>query len=411
MLVYNYFSSVNSNIFIPISTNQTLQSNKNYIATTNSTVQLPSTIIIGDTISLATNSTSVLRVGLPSGYSIINPVTNEIITVAQVGGINLTSSQSIQLVYQGANLWSITYLTSVNSLIKYWDCAGGICSESYLGNYTSLANCQSLLVPATFTGGQCPVFYIVDSTLYRTNLQGVESIQELSEVGALGAIQSIETDYGVDTLTNGKTSITWKLKTTNGLIFLSSNSGGNGIGYVSGRGVITGIRLRDAGTTDNCGNLPASCPIQYWQCSGGQCTFSSTPTPYTSQAACQSAIIQPGFTGGQCPNIEYVVEFDYIVHNPNYGASTWSSRLNDADIPIGSNRLKPMRINGSIASIIKNASSNIIEARNSAGQLVTESSSIGSIANGFTLDFTLHGVKRSDGQLDNCGSLLPTCPV
>lgn len=151
MLVYNYFPSISNNIFNSIVQNQVLKSNTNYLATTNSAVTLPVMPVIGDTISLATNSDSSLRVGLPTGYSIKNFITNEII---QSGGIAIASSQSVQLIYQGANLWLMVYSTSANSLVKHWGCSGGICSENYLGSYNSLVDCQAALLPPIFSGGQ-----------------------------------------------------------------------------------------------------------------------------------------------------------------------------------------------------------------------------------------------------------------
>ena len=70
-----------------------------------------------------------------------------------------------------------------------------------------------------------------------------------------------------------------------------------------------------------------------------------------------------------------------------------------------------MRINGAVVSVMKNATTNVIEARNSAGQLVTEASSIGTIANGYSVDLTVRGTKRSDALTDTCGNAPSTCPV
>jgi len=105
-----------------------------------------------------------------------------------------------------------------------------------------------------FTGGQCAFFYLVTYTLYKTDLNGVESIQEQGLSGAQGAIQDIVVTYGSDTPSAGKTSLTWNIKTSNGNVFAGSISSGSGTGFASGRGVINSVRPRD-GQIDSCGNV------------------------------------------------------------------------------------------------------------------------------------------------------------
>jgi len=127
-----------------------------------------------------------------------------------------------------------------------------------------LRNLPSLLAPRPtplgipytppFTGGQCTFFYLVTYTLYKTDLNGVESIQEQGLSGAQGAIQDMVVTYGSDTATAGKTSLTWSIKTSNGNVFAGSISSGSGTGFASGRGVINSVRPRD-GQTDSCGNV------------------------------------------------------------------------------------------------------------------------------------------------------------
>ena len=141
-----------------------------------------------------------------------------------------------------------------------WSCFGGVCSLSANGVYASQSQCESALILPSFTGGQCLVTYIVNATLYKTNLAGVETVQENSQAGAAGAILGIDVTYGADTASNGKQSVTWRVKNTNGFVFVSSIASNAGTGIISGRGVITSVVRVDA-QPDNCGNPPATCPI------------------------------------------------------------------------------------------------------------------------------------------------------
>jgi len=149
--------------------------------------------------------------------------------------------------------------------IWLWNQASDIASG--VGDF--LRNIPSLLAPKPtplgtsftppFTGGQCAFFYLVTYTLYKTDLNGVESIQEQGLSGAQGAIQDIVVSYGSDTPNAGKTSLTWSIKTSNGNVFAGSISSGSGTGFASGRGVINSVRPRD-GQIDSCGNVGNPAP-------------------------------------------------------------------------------------------------------------------------------------------------------
>lgn len=267
MLIYNYFSS-GGNIFSPIIQNQVLKSNSNYLATVSSTVQLPFLPVIGDTISLATNSVALLKVGLPNGYAIKNSITNEII---QGGGLTLASSQSVQLIYQEANLWSVIYSTSINSLVKHWGCTGGICSENYLGNYTSLTDCQSALLPPLFLGGQISgVEYdvtfrqtIVSSGWGSNHLYG-QTYRDVTRTDLnvfIGKIVSVE--LGIF-----ENRSTFRITDEQGRQSLPNDGGGSYNYYYGAYGGVYTIYdytnivfVRKDGTPDSTINPPSRCPI------------------------------------------------------------------------------------------------------------------------------------------------------
>lgn len=105
-----------------------------------------------------------------------------------------------------------------------------------------------------FTGGQCITIYKVQYTLYRTDIDGVETIQEQGEQNLQGGILGVQVDVGTVVNASGGRSLTWFIKRTGGLSFAANISGSTGR-FISGRGIITSV-VRLDGQPDNCGNIP-----------------------------------------------------------------------------------------------------------------------------------------------------------
>ena len=104
-----------------------------------------------------------------------------------------------------------------------------------------------------FTGGQCITLYKVRYTLYRTDIDGVETIQEQGEQDLQGGILGIKVNVGTVANSSGGRSLTWFVQRTGGLSFAANISGSTGR-FVSGRGVIiSAVRLD--GQPDSCGNV------------------------------------------------------------------------------------------------------------------------------------------------------------
>lgn len=135
----------------------------------------------------------------------------------------------------------------------------------------------------------------------------------------------------------------------------------------------------------------------------------SIPSYFAPKPSGSSSAYTPPFSGGQCLG-EYIIEFNYIVFDPNGGNSKFASRKNDADLPVGYARLNPMLLAGKIVSVQKNPSSNAIEATNSAGRVAREASGTAPAGSGYTVEFTLIGVKLDSGGADNCGNLANPAP-
>lgn len=135
----------------------------------------------------------------------------------------------------------------------------------------------------------------------------------------------------------------------------------------------------------------------------------SIPSYFAPKPIGSSSAYTPPFSGGQCLG-DYIIEFNYIVFDPNGGNSKFASRKYDADLPVGYARLNPMLLAGKIVSVQKNPSSNAIEATNSAGRVAREASGTAPTGSGYTVDFTLIGVKLDSGGADNCGDLANPAP-
>lgn len=99
--------------FISLSANQTLESNKNYIAVTASLVcPLPPSPIIGDVINLDNASTGTLQINKNTGQNIYDVNTQANVTT----GLLLYPNAVLQLVYQGSGLWITGYRNTFQSL-------------------------------------------------------------------------------------------------------------------------------------------------------------------------------------------------------------------------------------------------------------------------------------------------------
>lgn len=154
-------SSGSSQNFLSIGANQVLESNKNYFANTSELVcSLPSNPSIGDVINLSTgNYPFRVNHGNASQF-ILNSSTNT--TTGIDSGIILKPYATIQLIYQGANLWVSTYRVRT---INNWLAAtveSSSSQKSYtpsaLGNYTFLTNWELNKINNGLSGGGNAVY-------------------------------------------------------------------------------------------------------------------------------------------------------------------------------------------------------------------------------------------------------------
>lgn len=294
-----------------------------------------------------------------------------------------------------------------------WYCSNGQCYPSIndpYAPYATQAECEAALV-VPFTGGQCSADY----DLY---FEG-ESSPRLTTTGPI-------TSYGYDgyrndsfgqcchyaqiTGVNGKVALGWYCSTNScevsgppeGASFVPPNM------YIKRRDSTS-----QADDIAQCGNPPSECPTYTrWYCSNGVCYGTNDPAaPYATQSDCESALITPSFTGGQC-NTQYYVTVDFV---SKFGTTS---------------RQTTSAIQGPIEGV---------EYRNYYTQICTEDSAAGGVLfNGGqfhqliagsdwgkpvthqitgscgpapqTPTATIVGITRVDGLPDDCGDPPATCP-
>ena len=149
-------------------------------------------------------------------------------------------------------------------VITKWKCLNGVCIQDVTGVYNSQAECQAALIPASFTGGQCPVIYRVILECF-ASIDGVESnftgtldFNSPGLTGAFGATSFELSSIGF----GGQKNYNWYIFTNNGADKYSIAGTGRASfqsDLTNGRVGIISMTRKD-GQPDNCGNPPPSCP-------------------------------------------------------------------------------------------------------------------------------------------------------
>lgn len=151
--------------------------------------------------------------------------------------------------------------------VTKWSCSGGVCSLDENGIYNSQAECEAALIPANFTGGQCPApvrykmsFAYEDaggttwyqnglgSSLFATTNPASTGTPQGSYLGKITSVQAY-----VDPVYHPLLKAIFINGAHNGLL------AGQYTGYVVNNFRVYLIERVD-GLPDNCGNPPPTCP-------------------------------------------------------------------------------------------------------------------------------------------------------
>jgi len=151
--------------------------------------------------------------------------------------------------------------------VDKWSCSGGVCSPDANGIYNSQAECEAALIPANFTGGQCPapVTYKISfayedaggttwyqngfaSSLFATTDPASTGTPTGSYLGKIVSVQAY-----VDPVYHPLLKAIFVNGVHNGLL------AGQYTGYVVNNFRVYRIERVD-GLPDNCGNPPPTCP-------------------------------------------------------------------------------------------------------------------------------------------------------
>lgn len=184
-------------------------------------------------------------------------------------------------------------------ILDFWRCSGGVCVQNATSGYLTQAQCESYLIPPSFTGGQClEASYTITTTTEYFSFGSLRT--ETTSATTTGKILSANVDFLVPADNYGKCV---RFVTSSGTFAMNVVAAGGSFYYE----LISISIVRTDGLPDTCGNLPSICPPPpKWKCISGVCVIDSTGT-YDSQAECQAALIPPPFMGGQSLDITYTI--------------------------------------------------------------------------------------------------------
>jgi hypothetical protein len=204
------WAAVASLSFTAISVNQTLVSGVNYLATvTGLTGTLPNTPTIGDVIGLSTGNFGFTVLHGNASQQIFN--INNLTTASASNGIYLKPRSSVNLIYEGANIWVTQQRArTINNWVgsPTLPSAGNIVSYTPT-NFNSFTQ-QYSTVPADINNGvSAPTGNLDDGLLANTDAQILitfasatilRSINLYVGQGNLGLGSNLAGQFGVDTL-------------------------------------------------------------------------------------------------------------------------------------------------------------------------------------------------------------------